>query len=514
VGLDVHARETAAAVLDPSSGEISTRTFSGRPSGVLDWLQTVPQPFQAVYEAGPTGYGLARAAKTRGLDVVVCAPGHVVRSAVDRVKTDKRDAIRLARLLLAGELHLVRVPEPAEEQLRDLVRAREDLRTDLMRCRARIAKFLLRRELYYPLPGNTWTKRHRNWLRGLRFDDRASELAFADALHAHDSMLARRDQLEAALEEIALGSWAAETVARLRCLRGISTLSATGLTAEVCDFRRFAHPRLLASYLGVVPSEESSGEKRQGPRWSPRGDWILFYDYCDTAVYDYDPTGLFLVSPDGSKKVGITPGQQFDNASFGSYDWSPDGKRIVLTALGGSIGLNFPDIFLLDPATGSFTNLTNTQPPAGESQVGPWVEQSVAFSPDGTEIAFARNGEIWLMNADGSHERRLTTNTWADDGPSWQPCRPGVTVACALVPLRVTKAGSGRGTITSSPPNAINCGKSCKAGFLKGTRVTLIATPVAGSVFAGWKGACKGTRGCNLLLSAAASVTARFDRRR
>jgi transposase len=265
VGLDVHARETAAAVLDPGSGEIRTRTLSGRPSTVLEWLETLPRPFQAVYEAGPTGYGLARAAQSRGLDVVVCAPGHVVRSTLDRVKTDKRDAIRLARLLLAGELRLVRVPAPAEEQLRDLVRAREDLRVDLMRCRARIAKFLLRRELYYPLPGNTWTKRHRNWLRGLRFDDRASEFAFADALHAHDSMLARRDQLEAALEELALSSWAAETVARLRCLRGISTLSATGLTAEVCDFARFAHPRLLSSYLGVVPSEDSSGEhRRQG----------------------------------------------------------------------------------------------------------------------------------------------------------------------------------------------------------------------------------------------------------
>jgi transposase len=263
VGLDVHARETAAAVLDPATGEIRTRTLSGRPTTVLEWLEALPQPFQAVYEAGPTGYGLARAARARGFDVVVCAPGHVVRSAIDRVKTDKRDAVRLARLLLAGELRLVRVPEPAEEQLRDLVRSREDLRVDLMRCRARIAKFLLRRELYYPLPGNTWTKRHRNWLRGLRFEDRASELAFADVLHAHDSMLARRDQLEAALEEIALGSWAAETVARLRCLRGISTLSATGLTAEIGDFSRFASAEQLMAFVGLVPSEHSSGEQRR-----------------------------------------------------------------------------------------------------------------------------------------------------------------------------------------------------------------------------------------------------------
>jgi transposase len=133
--VDVNARETAAAVLDPTTGEITSRTL--RVGRRRCWsVGDVPQPFQAVYEAGPTGYGLARAAQGRGLDVVVCAPGHVVRSSIDRVKTDKRDAVRLAPLLLAGELRLVRVPAPAEEQLRDLVRAREDLRVDLMRCRA------------------------------------------------------------------------------------------------------------------------------------------------------------------------------------------------------------------------------------------------------------------------------------------------------------------------------------------------------------------------------------------
>lgn len=263
VGLDVHARETTAVVLDGVSGEIEVRRIAGRPEQVLAWLETLEAPFQAVYEAGPTGYGLSRRAAERGFDVRVCSPGHIARRAGDRSKTDRRDAERLARLLLAGELTLVRVPEPAEEQLRDLVRAREDLRVDLMRCRHRINKFLLRRELYYPKPGGAWTGLHRDWLASLRFDDAASELTFEDMLHAHDSMLARRERLERSLGELAEASPWAATIARLRCLRGIDTLSAVGLQAEIGDFARFAHPKQLAGYLGLVPSEHTSGEQRR-----------------------------------------------------------------------------------------------------------------------------------------------------------------------------------------------------------------------------------------------------------
>ena len=250
-------------VLDPATGELTKQRIAGRPELVVEWLETIPRPFQAVYEAGPTGYGLARRGGERGLDVVVCSPGHITKNATDRIKTDERDATRLARLLLAGELRLVRVPEPAEEQLRDLVRAREDLRVDLMRCRHRISKFLLRREIYYPHPGNAWTGRHRDWLSGLRFADRSSELVLGDYLHAHDAMLARRELIERALGEIAEASPWAGAIGRLRCLRGIDTLSAVGLHAEVGQFHRFRHPRLLAGYLGLVPSENSSGERRR-----------------------------------------------------------------------------------------------------------------------------------------------------------------------------------------------------------------------------------------------------------
>jgi transposase len=264
VGVDVHAKESLAAVLEPATGEINTQRITGRPGeAVLEWLATVAPPFRAVYEAGPTGYGLVRRARERGLDVVVCAPGHILKNATDHIKVDKRDAVRLARLLSAGELRLVRVPEPDEEHLRDLVRSREDLRVDLTRIRNRIGKFLLRREIYAPQHTETWGVLHRKWLRGLVFDDSASELVFEDAMHAHDILVARREQLERALAEIAETSAWALTIARLRCLRGIDTLSALGLVAEVGDFHRFHHPRFLTSYLGLVPSEHSSGEKRR-----------------------------------------------------------------------------------------------------------------------------------------------------------------------------------------------------------------------------------------------------------
>jgi transposase len=263
VGMDVHARETTGVVLDPATGELRVERIVGRPERALEWLESLPRPFRAVYEAGPTGYGLARRARDRGLDVVVCAPGHILRSATDRVKTDRRDAERLARLLVAGELRLVRVPTPEEEQLRDLVRAREDVRCDLMRSRHRISKFLLRRELYYPQAGNPWTRQHRDWLCSLRFADRCSQLAFADQLHAHDGLLWRRDELDRAIAGIVEDSPWASVIGRLRCLRGVDTLTGAGLQAEVCDWQRFSHPKLVTSFFGLVPSEHSTGEKRR-----------------------------------------------------------------------------------------------------------------------------------------------------------------------------------------------------------------------------------------------------------
>ena len=263
VGLDVHARESTIAVFDQGTGEVTTRRVVGRPHELLERLLEIHVPARMVYEAGPTGYGLARRARARGVEMLVCAPGRTDRAPTDRIKTDKRDAIRLARRLAAGELKFVTVPSVEHEQLRDLVRCRDDIRADLMRARHRLGKFLLRREIYYEQPGEPWGRKHRIWLASLRFADLASRLTMADYLHAHDVLLARRDRIEAELEQLAAESIFAKTIARLRCLRGISTLSALGICAEVGQFDRFDHPDTLAAYLGIVPSENTTGQQRR-----------------------------------------------------------------------------------------------------------------------------------------------------------------------------------------------------------------------------------------------------------
>lgn len=263
-GLDVHARKTAGAAVTLGSGEVFKTQISGSPVAAIEWLQSLPGEVRAVYEAGPTGYGLARAARAAGLQVVVCAPGAIPRQPGDRIKTDTRDALKLARLLAAGQLREVRVPEPELEALRDLVRAREDLRGDLMGARHRISKLLLRRGLVYPGPGAPWaSKRHLAWLAAIDLGEPLAQVVLGEYLACHEVLLARRDRLDTLITEQSMnGSWAA-TVGRLRCLRGVDTLTAVGLVAEIGDFTAFKHPKQLASFLGLVPSEQSSGTKRR-----------------------------------------------------------------------------------------------------------------------------------------------------------------------------------------------------------------------------------------------------------
>ena len=201
VGLGVHASQTHAAILDLSTGELRGVRLRMAPGRVVEFLQTLPAPVRAVYEAGPTGFGLARAAIERGIDVRVVAAGKVPRASGDRVKTDKRDAERLARLLAAGELRFAFVPSVADEQFRDVIRAIEDCRGDLMRARHRLSKMLLRRDLRWAGPGSAWTKRHMIWLRSLRFEDLCSQATFIDYLSGVQMLVARRAALIAALEQ-------------------------------------------------------------------------------------------------------------------------------------------------------------------------------------------------------------------------------------------------------------------------------------------------------------------------
>jgi transposase len=260
VGLDVHARSVVAGVLDAGSGELrSVRVPSGCEETV-GWLQSLPGPVRVAYEAGPTGYGLARACAEAGIGCTVAAPSRIRRAAADKVKTDRRDAERLARLLRMGELVAVRVPEPHEEAARDLVRAREDARGDLMRARHRLSKLLLRHGLVYQ--ASAWTVAHDAWLRRQRFDSGPLRRAFDECYGTMLHTKTRRDALDQAIVELAATPPFAEIVGRLSCLRGVSTLTALALTVELGDWTRF-RPQSLGPFLGLTPSEDSTGEKRR-----------------------------------------------------------------------------------------------------------------------------------------------------------------------------------------------------------------------------------------------------------
>ena len=266
VAFDVHTSGVVAAVLQRESGELRVQRLPAGSEAVTAFALGLPGPVRATYEAGPTGFVLARRLEAAGIECLVCAPGLIPRGATDRVKTDRRDAERLVRLLVAGELHRVVVPSVEEEALRDLVRAREDLRGDLMRARHRLAKLLLRHEVRFDGPQANWTQAHLGWLAGVRLDQPASQRALEDYRGAVAALMIRREQLEAEIARaLPLSPWA-QTARRLMCLRGIDTLTAAGLCAEIGHFDRFRHPAQVMSYLGVTPSERSSGERRrQGP---------------------------------------------------------------------------------------------------------------------------------------------------------------------------------------------------------------------------------------------------------
>jgi transposase len=259
VGLDVHARSLVAGVIDGTSGEVRSLRLSPACGETVAWLQTLPAPVRVVYEAGPTGYRLARACAEAGIICVVAAPSRI-RPAADRVKTDRRDAERLARLLRLGEIAPVRVPALEEEAARDLVRAREDARGDLMRARHRLSKLLLRHGLVYD--ATAWTRAHDQWLRRQRFTGGPLAIVFDECYGRMLDAKARRDALDKAISELAATPPYVDVVERLVCLRGVSTLTAFALTVELGDWRRF-RPESLGPFLGLTPSEHSSGERRR-----------------------------------------------------------------------------------------------------------------------------------------------------------------------------------------------------------------------------------------------------------
>ena len=260
VGLDVHARSVVAAAIDGVTGELSQARLTPSHDHIRSWIEQFDGPVAVAYEAGPTGFGLYRALNGVGVRCVVAAPSKLQRPPGDRVKTDAKDAVHLARLLRLGEITAVTVPTVDQEAARDLVRARDDCRGDLMRARHRLSKLLLRHGFVYS-GGQAWTGVHDQWLRRQRFDHRATTMAFESGYEAVTAITARRGRLEKAIAELAAGSEFTPIVHRLGCLRGIATLTAFALAVEIGDWNRFTGSS-IASFVGLVPSEHSSGASR------------------------------------------------------------------------------------------------------------------------------------------------------------------------------------------------------------------------------------------------------------
>jgi transposase len=260
VGLDVHARSVVAEAVDWSTGQVFGELLVPANEVVLAWVAKLPGPVAVTYEAGPTGFGLARACADAGVRCVVVAPSKLERPPGDRVKTDRRDARRLARLLHIGEIEGIAIPTVGQEDARDLVRAREATRADLMRARHRLSKLLLRKGIVY-FGGRAWTAEHEVWLRRQRFEAPGARSAFDEYFDTVLTTTARRDRLDTAIAVTAAEPAWAPVVNRLCAVRGIAALTGLGLAVEIGDWDRFDGSS-IGAYLGLVPTESSSGASR------------------------------------------------------------------------------------------------------------------------------------------------------------------------------------------------------------------------------------------------------------
>ena len=267
VGLDVHKDTIAIAVARPGWDEPEYRGILPNCRKSLNRLIDSLEPptgevLSFVYEAGPCGYGVYREITGTGHDCQVVAPTLIPRKPGDRVKTDHRDAVTLASLHRAGQLTPVWVPDPAREAVRDLTRAREDMKAAETKARQRLGAFLLRHHRVYN-GKSRWTKAHFRWLEEQKFEILLQQLVFQEYVDAAIAAGKRTDALVAQMHEM-LTDWSERpTVEALMSLRGVSTITAMTVLAELGDLTRFDSPRELMGFLGLVPGEYSSGSRRR-----------------------------------------------------------------------------------------------------------------------------------------------------------------------------------------------------------------------------------------------------------
>lgn len=263
VGLDVH-KDTIDVSIAEGDRRGETRHYGVIASDVepLDKvvraLRAPDRRLHFVYEAGPCGFGIYRHLTGRGEDCVVVSPSMIPKRSGDRVKTDRRDSLALARLHRAGELRAIYVPNDADEAMRDLVRARADAVAVSIQAKYRLKAFLLRQGRRYP-GRDGWTLAYRRWLTDLRFASTPQHIALHEYRDTIDETERRLERLTEQLRQLAPTWRWAPVVAALQALRGVSFITAVALVAELGDLRRFGHPRELMAYLGLVPSEHSSG---------------------------------------------------------------------------------------------------------------------------------------------------------------------------------------------------------------------------------------------------------------
>jgi len=263
VGMDVHKASVVVARLAPGAKAAEVWELVNEPRAIRRLakrlLREAPGEVSCCYEAGSCGYALQRQLRREGVACEVVAPSLVPFKPGDRIKTDRRDARKLAEYWRSGTLTVVQPPSPEQEAVRDLVRCREDVKDDLLRARHRLSKMLLRRGLVFG-EARAWTRRHRDWLRGLVWDQPSDEIVFTEYLLGVELLEERTRVLDKKLGEVAASEPYRERVGWLRCFRGIDTTSAMTVLAELHGIERFDSPRRLMAYLGIVPGERSSGD--------------------------------------------------------------------------------------------------------------------------------------------------------------------------------------------------------------------------------------------------------------
>lgn len=340
LAMDVHKNTISMGLLEPGSTQVLVDKISTDEESIRRLIRRFADPGRvwACYEAGPTGYELARRLRTAGMRCEVIAPSLIPTRQGDRVKTDKRDARRLATLFRGGQLSSVRVPAPAEEAVRDLCRARADMVIDRTRARHRLGKFLLRHGRIWR-GGDNWTLKHQAWIRAQRFDERA----LTETFDHYRATLSAREAAVTAIEADLL-PWAerepfAEIVSRFAAYRGVTALGGLTLAAEVGDWRRFPTAPMFMAFTGLVPTESSSGERTSRGGITHAGNTHLRTQLVESAwSYKARPAVGATIT---KRQHGLHPdtvarswaAQQRLCNKFGRLDARKNNRKVVVTAI-------------------------------------------------------------------------------------------------------------------------------------------------------------------------------------